>query len=142
MLHELSQVAATKMNADSSRPRQMQFALPTNTAPVQRSHLIFIVTIECTNKKSKQARSACCVVAMRSVGHWPSWYVHGMQAWHYFCSSSCTKVIRMPCGRSCAVSAALRDWHSTSSRRGVFREADHLRSGRHLCACTFAFARV
>ena len=33
-----SQVAATKMNADSSR-----------------SHLIFIVTIECTNKKSKQA---------------------------------------------------------------------------------------
>ena len=31
-------VAATKMNADSSR-----------------SHLIFVVTVECTNKKSKQA---------------------------------------------------------------------------------------
>lgn len=34
---ERRHVAATKMNADSSR-----------------SHLIFIVTIECTNKKSKQ----------------------------------------------------------------------------------------
>eukprot|EP00913_Durusdinium_trenchii_P018315 g17206.t1 len=39
-LRSRSPVAATKMNADSSR-----------------SHLIFIVTIECTNRKSKQVSS-------------------------------------------------------------------------------------